>query len=178
MAQSESKMGLGLVFFAMLFALSSAQLNCVPAITGLSSCISYFVGNSSSPTSECCSQLSNLMQSQEPCYCTIVNGGATSALGFILNQTQAISLPTICNLHPLTQCDALGTPIPATPSPSSAPPPALSTPSTPNVTSPSTSPLPSGTGLKTTPTIVQSSAARSCTTFAPALLFFLLFLAS
>ncbi|CAI9785678.1 unnamed protein product [Fraxinus pennsylvanica] len=40
----------------------------------LSSCLSYATGNSSTPSSSCCSSLGNVVQSQPWCLCSLLNG--------------------------------------------------------------------------------------------------------
>ncbi|WOK91763.1 non-specific lipid-transfer protein-like protein [Canna indica] len=194
MARKVFEVSLALAFVMMLFARSSAQTpgGCTPVLSSLSPCISYIVGNSSAPTSTCCSQLAGLMQTQTQCLCAILGGGI-SQLGFIINQTQALTLPGACKLRmsPDSRCSGftVSTPTAApaeAPTPASppetvtAPAPAPTTATSPTTANtvpgestpsvPSAS-APSGNGSKTT---TETSTARSSTKFTPALFFFFL----
>ncbi|KAG6525080.1 hypothetical protein ZIOFF_015032 [Zingiber officinale] len=167
---------------------SAQTLGCSLALSGLSPCVSYLVGNSSSPTSACCSQLAGLMQTQAQCLCLILGGGI-SQLGFILNQTQAYTLPGACRISFSAGRPCLGFNAPApvgapagAPAEAPALPPAApaattlaptvdSTPtSIPNAGEPS-----QGNGSKTTG---QASAARRTFGFTPALFFSIVAVAS
>lgn len=94
------------IMVILLCARANAQSGCTTAILGMSPCLNYISGNSSTPSSSCCSQLGSVVQSQPECLCLVLSGGS-AALGFTLNQTQALSLPGACNLQtpPLSQCD-------------------------------------------------------------------------
>jgi Probable lipid transfer len=72
------------------------------AVTSLSPCVGYLIGNTSSPSTACCSLISSLLSSQSPCLCSMLKTGM-GTLGFVFNQTQAISLPSICNM-PTNPC--------------------------------------------------------------------------
>ncbi|THU48042.1 hypothetical protein C4D60_Mb09t22060 [Musa balbisiana] len=194
MARRAFEMTLALLLAAVLCAPSSAQTSgCSPTLASLSPCIGYLVGTSSSPTSTCCTQLADVVQTQTQCLCAILGGGITQ-LGFVLNQTQAFTLPGACNIKmsPATQCSgftvsapaaaptAVPTPTasPAAAPPTDAPPAAAQTPaSVPTDSTPPVSTPPSGSGAKTT---TQASMARSSTKSNTALFsfFFLLFVAS
>lgn len=87
-----------------------AQLSCPSVVISLSPCLNYVTGNSPSntgPSSSCCSQLANVVQSQPQCLCSLLDGGASSSLGITINQTQALSLPAACNVHtpPVNRCN-------------------------------------------------------------------------
>ena len=100
------KMGLALVLATALWAGVSAQSGCTTAIISLSPCLNYMTGNSSTPSSSCCTQLSSVVTNQAQCLCTLLNSGGSS-LGLNLNQTQALALPGACNVKtpPLSQCN-------------------------------------------------------------------------
>ncbi|CAL9090042.1 unnamed protein product [Musa acuminata var. zebrina] len=199
MARRAFEITLALLVAAVLCAPSSAQTSgCSPTLASLSPCIGYLVGNSSSPTSACCTQLADVVQTQTQCLCAILGGGITQ-LGFALNQTQAFTLPGACKIKmsPATQCSGFTVSAPAaaptavptpTASPAAAPPtdapPAAAPPtaaqapeSVPTDSTPPVSTPPSGSGAKTT---TQASMARSSTKSNTALFsfFFLLFVAS
>lgn len=106
MALTGLKMGLALVLATALWAGVSAQTGCTPAIISLSPCLNYITGNSSTPSSSCCTQLSSVVTNQAQCLCAVLNGGG-SLPGLNLNQTQALALPGACNVKtpPLSQCN-------------------------------------------------------------------------
>ncbi|MBA0611596.1 hypothetical protein Godav_012270, partial [Gossypium davidsonii] len=83
-----------------------AQSSCTNVLTSMSPCLDYILGNSSTPSSSCCSQLANVVRSQPQCLCQVLNGGGSS-LGINVNQTQAMALPTACNVEtpPTSRCN-------------------------------------------------------------------------
>ncbi|XP_026656838.2 non-specific lipid transfer protein GPI-anchored 19-like [Phoenix dactylifera] len=195
MARRGIELGLALVLMAMLYVQASAQTSCTPAIASLSPCLGFITGNSSTPSSSCCSLLAGVVQTQAPCLCAVLNGAAAQQLGTIINQTQALNLPNVCNIQTpsISSCNALSRPAaaptsqvsPSAPSvPDASSPTAALTPSVPDALSPGTpstpsvSSIPSGTGSKTVPTTGQSSAATSSAKATPAFLFFLLLVGS
>lgn len=99
-------MSLALVLVAALCGGAKAQSGCTSALMGLSSCLNYVTGNSSSPSSLCCSGLSSVVQSQPRCLCSLLNGGG-STMGITINQTLALQLPGACNVQtpPISQCN-------------------------------------------------------------------------
>ncbi|KAL0419878.1 UNVERIFIED_CONTAM: hypothetical protein Sradi_1401300 [Sesamum radiatum] len=105
----------------MLWSRATAQSGCTMALVSLSPCLNYVTGNSSSPTSSCCTRLSSVVQSQPQCLCALLKGGSSS-LGIAINQTLALALPGACNVQtpPVSQCNAANGP------PASAPTPAYS----------------------------------------------------
>ncbi|KAF5193964.1 Bifunctional inhibitor/lipid-transfer protein/seed storage 2S albumin superfamily protein [Thalictrum thalictroides] len=127
----------------MLWAGARAQSGCTTALISLSPCLTFINGNSSTPSSSCCSQLANVVRSQPRCLCAIVNGGGAS-LGITINQTQALALPGSCNVQtpPVSRCNAATSPT-APPEDSPADSPA---------DGPSANDTPLGHGSKTMPT--------------------------
>lgn len=99
-------MSLVLVLVAMFLARSAAQSDCTNVIISMSPCLNYITGNSSTPSSGCCSQLSSVVRSSPQCLCQVLNGGGSS-LGINVNQTQALALPGACNVQtpPISQCN-------------------------------------------------------------------------
>ncbi|KAG0475444.1 hypothetical protein HPP92_015130 [Vanilla planifolia] len=82
------------VVAASLSIQAAAQAGCTTALISLAPCLSYISGNSSTPSSSCCSQLASVVQSQPQCLCSVLNGGASS-FGITINQTQALALPVL-----------------------------------------------------------------------------------
>lgn len=91
---------------SMLSGGALAQSGCTSAIVGLAPCLNYISGSSSSPSSSCCAQLSSVVQSQPQCLCQVLNGGGSS-FGVTINQTQALALPSACNVQtpPVSRCN-------------------------------------------------------------------------
>lgn len=154
--------GLGLAVLAVLWVGAAAQsTSCTNTLVSLSPCLNYITGNSSTPSSGCCSQLASVVKSQPQCLCQVINGGGSS-LGISVNQTQATALPGACNVQtpPISKCNGG----------SSADSPS-GTPETPNTVS-------SGTGSKTVPSTDSGSSDASSAKMKISLLFFFLFIAS
>ncbi|XP_021774356.1 non-specific lipid-transfer protein-like protein At2g13820 [Chenopodium quinoa] len=95
----------------MLSGGALAQSGCTSAIVGLAPCLNYISGSSSAPSSSCCSQLSSVVKSQPQCLCQVLNGGASN-FGVTINQTQALALPSACNVQtpPVSKCNAANQP--------------------------------------------------------------------
>ncbi|XP_010938077.1 non-specific lipid transfer protein GPI-anchored 15 [Elaeis guineensis] len=190
MARRVMEIGLALALVSMLFAHVSAQSGCTTVILSLAPCLNYITGNSSTPSSSCCSQLASVVQSQPRCLCTLLNGGASS-LGITINQTLALALPGACKVQtpPVSQCNAVaGGPAASPPKASSTPatpstPPANpspETPSTPSVPSstPATASTPSESGSKTVPSATGESSHGSSNKSSRSLLISFLLLAA
>ncbi|XP_042517495.1 non-specific lipid transfer protein GPI-anchored 5-like [Macadamia integrifolia] len=154
-------MGLVAVLMAMLWAGASAQSSCTNALVSMSPCLNYITGNTSTPSSSCCSQLASVVSSQPQCLCQVLNGGGSS-LGININQTQALALPDACNVQtpPVSKCNA-----------------AAASPSSPAGTASSSHSSPSGSGIQIVPSS-DSSSDGSNSKLSFSLLFFLLSIAS
>ncbi|KAJ6324064.1 hypothetical protein OIU76_011379 [Salix suchowensis] len=162
MARTAMSMGLAMVLVSMLCAGAMAQSDCTSVLISMSPCLNYITGNSSTPSSQCCTQLSSVVRSSPQCLCQVLKGGGSS-LGINVNQTQAIALPGACNVQtpPISSCNNGA-------SPAASPAGAPEAPST-----------PSGTGSKTVPsTETDGTSGGSSVGFSISLLFFLLFAAS
>ncbi|KAM7501362.1 hypothetical protein LguiB_000266 [Lonicera macranthoides] len=185
MASKVIGMSLALVLVAVLCGGATAQSGCTSALMGLSSCLNYVTGNSSSPSSSCCSGLSSVVQSQPRCLCSLLNGGG-STLGITINQTLALQLPGACNVQtpPSSQCNAANGPTTSVATPASSPvgSPADSSDDTPETEVPSTpsqTNLPSGgAGSKTVPSTDGSTSNGSITKGSSQLVLLVLFIAS
>ncbi|XP_020255113.1 non-specific lipid-transfer protein-like protein At2g13820 [Asparagus officinalis] len=175
------------IFSVLAFALavmlvnqaSAQSVGCTTAIVSLAPCLGYITGNSSTPSTSCCSQLSSVVQTQAQCLCSLLNGGGSS-FGININQTQALTLPGACKVKtpPVSQCNAAGGPATSPSSSPSTPTTPSTTPSTPSTSTPTTPAtpsvpsIPSGTGSKTTPSAPggDSSDASILSTFFSAVL--------
>nr|GMD61041.1 non-specific lipid-transfer protein-like protein At2g13820 [Ipomoea batatas]GMD71062.1 non-specific lipid-transfer protein-like protein At2g13820 [Ipomoea batatas] len=97
------------VAMMMLWNGATAQSNsCMSSLVGLTPCLTYVTGNSSAPSSSCCSQLSGVVQSNPQCLCLLLNGGGSN-LGVNINQTLALALPAACKVQtpPVSQCNVV-----------------------------------------------------------------------
>ena len=157
MAHGKMEMALVLVLVTMLWAGATAQSSCSNVLISMSPCLNYITGNTSTPSSGCCSQLASVVRSQPQCLCQVLNGGSSS-LGININQTQALALPGACNVQtpPLSSCNA------ASPSNSLAGSPT------------SSDSVPSGSGSKTVPSTEGSTSAGSSIKLSISHLFFLI----
>ncbi|KAM7462819.1 hypothetical protein LguiA_030940 [Lonicera macranthoides] len=156
MANQRMNMSLTLVVVvgAMLSGGATAQSDCTNVLISLSPCLNYITGNSSTPSSSCCTQLAIVVRSKPQCLCEVLNGGASS-LGININQTQALALPGACNVQtpPTSRCNA------AAPG------------DTPNT-------APSGRGSNSVPSTDSGSSDGSFNRVPVPLIFFFLFIAS
>ncbi|XP_050236060.1 non-specific lipid transfer protein GPI-anchored 5-like [Mercurialis annua] len=134
--------------------------SCTNVLISMSPCLNYITGNSSTPSSQCCSQLASVVRSQPQCLCEVLNGSAASSLGVNVNQTQALALPTACNVQtpPISRC--------------SASTPAKSPSGTPE------SPSSVGGGSKTVPSTDNGTSDANSIKLKFSMIFFSLFLAS
>ncbi|KAL2530497.1 Bifunctional inhibitor/lipid-transfer protein/seed storage 2S albumin superfamily protein [Forsythia ovata] len=141
---------------------TAQSTDCTNVLISMSPCLNYISGNSSTPSTGCCTQLASVVRSQPQCLCQVLNGGGSS-LGLNINQTQAMALPKACNVQtpPVSRCNAAGSP-------------AASPDASPN--SPNTEP--SDGGSKTVPSTGDGSSDATSTKLGASLLFFLLFIAS
>ncbi|KAG4910405.1 hypothetical protein AAZX31_20G134700 [Glycine max] len=154
---AQGKMEMGVVLVVMIISMmcvgaKAQQSSCTSALVNLSPCLNFITGNSSTPSSGCCTQLSSVVRSQPQCLCQVLNGGGSS-LGVTINQTQALALPGACNVRtpPITQCNA------ASP-----------------VGSPSPNSDPSGTGSTNVPTTDNGSSSATSVKLSIPLMFFVL----
>lgn len=106
MADRRMEAALVLAAVAMLWVRVAAQLSCTNVLISLSPCLNYITGNSSTPSSNCCTQLASVVRSQPQCLCQVLTGGGSS-LGINVNQTQALALPGACNVQtpPISSCN-------------------------------------------------------------------------
>ncbi|KAG7558362.1 Bifunctional inhibitor/plant lipid transfer protein/seed storage helical domain [Arabidopsis thaliana x Arabidopsis arenosa] len=130
---------LALVIATVLYGgATTVQAGCSDTLTSLSPCLNYLNGGSTSPSSNCCSQFSTVVQSSPECLCYVVNSNESSFSGFKFNRTLALNLPTACNVQTPSpsQCNTSRN-VPTT-SP-------VNTPVASPVGSPQSAPSPSGT---------------------------------
>ncbi|WJZ87129.1 hypothetical protein VitviT2T_006531 [Vitis vinifera] len=163
MARTALAVGLVLVAVTMLWPGTAAQSSCTSVIISMSPCLNYISGNSSTPSSGCCTQLASVVRSQPQCLCEVLNGGGSS-VGININQTQALALPGACNVQtpPLSRCNGNAA------SPADSPAAMPESPTT----------VPSDGGSKTVPSTDNGTSNGSSTKSSMSLLFILLIAAS
>ncbi|XP_058085478.1 non-specific lipid transfer protein GPI-anchored 5-like [Magnolia sinica] len=166
MALKGMEVGLAMVLVTIfLWSHAAGQSSCTTTVISLSPCLNYVTGNSSTPSTSCCTQLASVVKSQPQCLCTVLNGGGSS-LGITINETQALALPGACKVQtpPVSQCNGKS--------------PSAGGPTTSPVDSPLGTPA-SGGGSKTIPsTGGDSSDASSTITLSLSVFFVSLFIAS
>ncbi|KAI3743124.1 hypothetical protein L1987_60827 [Smallanthus sonchifolius] len=152
------------VTMAALYGGSMAQSSgCTSVLISMSPCLNYISGNTSTPSSGCCTQLASVVRSQPQCLCQVLNGGGSS-LGLNINQTQALELPKACNVQtpPTSQCNAAS----PTNSPSGTPP------------SSSGNPSGTGSGANTVPSTDNGSSDATSIRFTTIPIIFSIFVAT
>ena len=104
--------GLVLVLAATLWPQSMAQSGCTSTLVSLMPCLGFITGNSSTPSSSCCSQLASVVQASPRCLCLVMNGTGPM-FGIPINQTLALALPNACNVQtpPVSQCNGKSLPL-------------------------------------------------------------------
>ncbi|CAL1398297.1 unnamed protein product [Linum trigynum] len=164
MASSGLRFGLVLAVAALLYTGAAAQSGCTTALISLSPCLNYVSGNTSTPSSSCCSQLGSVVSSQPQCLCQLVNGGGSS-LGITINQTRALDLPSACKVQtpPVSRCNGGNSPS-GSPAAGGSPPSDSSngSPGTPAGSAPSTPSDDGGSdGGSDVPTTIGTSGAST-----------------
>ncbi|XP_060181407.1 non-specific lipid transfer protein GPI-anchored 5-like [Lycium barbarum] len=163
MAIQRSRMGILAIVCTMFLAgvVAQSSNDCTNVLISMSPCLNYITGNSSTPSSGCCTQLGTVVKNNPKCLCQVLNGGGSN-LGLTINQTQALALPTVCKVQtpPLSQCNAG--------SPNSSP--------TGTADSPTTDA--SGRGSNAVPSSQDGSNDADSIKMAAPLFFFILFIAS
>lgn len=112
MAEPRMETVLTMVLVLSMWAGAMAQSSCSNVLISMSPCLNYITGNSSTPSSGCCTQLASVVRSQPQCLCEVLNGGGSS-LGIEINQTRALALPTDCNVQtpPISRCNGKKIPL-------------------------------------------------------------------
>ncbi|KAJ7974188.1 Lipid transfer protein [Quillaja saponaria] len=81
---------------------------CSKHLSGLASCLTYILGTSKTPTSDCCSRLKQALDNNKKCVCLLVKDRDDPKLGLKYNLTLARGIFPVCKIpeNP-TQCIAL-----------------------------------------------------------------------
>lgn len=111
MASRGVQMALVLVLASMFWGgattQSNSNTNCNNVLTTLAPCLNFLMGNSSTPSNSCCSQLGAVAKSSPDCLCAALNGSVPST-GININRTIALSLPDTCQVQTsVDQCNRM-----------------------------------------------------------------------
>ena len=95
---------LGLLDLLVMLLLMSASADfakdrqeCADQLVGLATCLPYVQGEGKAPTLDCCTGLKQVLQKSKKCLCVLIKDRDDPNLGFKINTTLALSLPTACN---------------------------------------------------------------------------------
>lgn len=80
---------------------------CQNQLIGLSSCLTFASGEAKFPTPACCAELRKDLKETKLCLCVLVKDRNDPDLGFKINGTLALSLPSICRA-PTNVSECLG----------------------------------------------------------------------
>ncbi|WVZ60912.1 hypothetical protein U9M48_010871 [Paspalum notatum var. saurae] len=86
------------------FAADRAE--CADQLMGLATCLTYVQDKATAraPTPDCCAGLKQVVAASKKCMCVLVKDRDEPALGFKINVTRAMDLPSLCN-NPATFSD-------------------------------------------------------------------------
>ncbi|KAJ4705515.1 protein YLS3-like [Melia azedarach] len=70
---------------------------CSAQLSEFTACLPFVGGKEKSPTATCCTNLKKEINKTRKCLCLIVKDRNDPGLGFVLNATLALSLPTVCH---------------------------------------------------------------------------------
>jgi hypothetical protein len=87
-----------LMMFNFVFSdLAADKRECNEQLASLSACLPFVGGDTKVPTPACCSGLRQEISKTEKCLCILVKDRNEPDLGFKINATLALSLPSICH---------------------------------------------------------------------------------
>ncbi|KAL5707732.1 hypothetical protein ACHQM5_018596 [Ranunculus cassubicifolius] len=69
---------------------------CTPSLIGLSTCLPYVGGTAKTPTSDCCTGMRGVLNTSKKCLCILVKDRNEPKLGFKINATLALNIPSMC----------------------------------------------------------------------------------
>ncbi|XP_077225471.1 non-specific lipid transfer protein GPI-anchored 6-like [Tasmannia lanceolata] len=87
------------------FASDSAE--CANSLAPIAPCLSYVQGGIKVPTPDCCTGLGQVLEKNKKCICILIKDRDDPQLGFKINGSLAVYLPTACNSSTnanMTQC--------------------------------------------------------------------------
>eukprot|EP01018_Ginkgo_biloba_P003698 Gb_24349 [translate_table: standard] len=88
--------------------LQADEKECQKQLQSLTSCFDFVQGQSKKPSQECCSNLKEVRASKPKCLCVLIKDSSNPSLGFSINQTLALEMPSICKVDAKSSdCPAL-----------------------------------------------------------------------
>ncbi|CAL0333089.1 unnamed protein product [Lupinus luteus] len=85
--------------------LSKDRDECADKLVGLANCLPYVGGEVKTPTIDCCSGLKVVLDTNKKCICILIKDRDDPTLGFKINATLAVQLPTACHTPAnISQC--------------------------------------------------------------------------
>ncbi|ERN00985.1 hypothetical protein AMTRI_Chr04g250490 [Amborella trichopoda] len=101
--------GLFVGLLLMASAGTADQAECATRVLMLAPCLPYVQGMFPSPARACCDGLARLNNEDPKCICVLLQEGSSMMAGFpAVNQTLALNLPILCQLHvDISRCPEL-----------------------------------------------------------------------
>ncbi|XP_028759605.1 protein YLS3-like [Neltuma alba] len=85
--------------------LAKDRQECADQLVGLAPCLSYVGGQSKTPTIDCCTGLKQVIDKSKKCLCLLIKDRNEPDLGFTLNASLAVNLPSACHAPAnISQC--------------------------------------------------------------------------
>ncbi|RRT32010.1 hypothetical protein B296_00052629 [Ensete ventricosum] len=76
---------------------ASDRAECAGQLIGLATCLTYIQGSAKAPTADCCSGLKQVVTKSLKCLCVLIRNKDNPNLGFKINVTRALLLPSNCD---------------------------------------------------------------------------------
>ncbi|XP_058755618.1 non-specific lipid transfer protein GPI-anchored 6-like [Vicia villosa] len=98
------------ILLVILAGLASSDLtkdrkDCADKLVTLASCLPYVGGDANTPTIDCCTSLKVVLDKTKKCICILIKDRNDPKLGFTLNATLAVQLPSACHIPSnISQC--------------------------------------------------------------------------
>ncbi|KAK9122639.1 hypothetical protein Sjap_012241 [Stephania japonica] len=81
---------------------------CTSQLIGLATCLPYVGGSAKAPTPDCCKGLETVLSMSKKCLCVLIKDRNDPGLGFKINSTLALGLPSMCkSAISIADCPAL-----------------------------------------------------------------------
>ncbi|CAL9195655.1 unnamed protein product [Musa hybrid cultivar] len=86
----------------------SDRAECAGQLIGLATCLTYIEGSAKAPTVDCCSGFKQVVTKSLKCLCVLIRNRDNPNLGFKINVTRALLLPSKCDTPAqVTECPRL-----------------------------------------------------------------------
>lgn len=104
MDKKVATLGLAYLFLglAVLIGFGSSNFDqdkadCADKLVGLATCVPFVEGNAKSPTPDCCTGFKQVVDKSSKCLCVLIKDRNDPSLGFKINATLALQLPSDCH---------------------------------------------------------------------------------